>query len=188
MVRHPPLVVDDQWLLPAYDESANQSVILRSDARREQWDELYRFEENYLIQPDLVRLDARTLTLIFRPQNENTLWRSDSSDKGNSWDKPIQLPLSSAQSGLDAIALNDSIALVWNNTDQHKRTPLSLSFGSLIGGRFSDPVDIDTSPFEVSYPSFVVDDSGTVHGVYTFNRRMIKYVSFDESWAAAAND
>ena len=32
---------------------------------------------------------------------------------------------------------------------------------------------------EFSYPSFLVEPSGQAHGVYTYNRKMIKYVSFD---------
>ncbi|HEY5648885.1 MAG TPA: hypothetical protein VIU33_05260, partial [Nitrospiria bacterium] len=34
--------------------------------------------------------------------------------------------------------------------------------------------------YEVSYPSFTRDRAGAIHGLYTYNRKMIKYVTFGQ--------
>ena len=90
-------------------------------------------------------------------------------------------------SGISAFALGDDVGLVFNNSTQHKRFPLSISWSNANLHSWSPPVDLDQPGFEVSYPSFVVEDNAIVHGVYTYNRKFIKYVCFDRDWIQEPN-
>ena len=180
MVRHPPLVLESRaLLLPAYDEIAKQTVLLSSQPPYQQWREAFRFMTPPLIQPVLVRRAPRRLTLFFRPTTDpRCIWRSHSSDDGTTWSSPIRTPLPNPLTGIAAFMVKDSIALVYNHTQEHQRHPLSIAVSDDSGTSWGEPWHLDAIPYEVSYPSFLCGPDGDIHGVYTYNRRMIKYISF----------
>ena len=181
MARHPPAVLGDQsLLLPAYDEADKQSVLLRSRAPYDSWEEAHRFDAgSQLIQPTLMRETGHRLTMLFRPTSDpKVIWRSHSSNDGISWSSVIQTTLPVSQSGIDGFYVDGQLAAVYNHTRQHQRFPLSISLSSDRGVSWSGPWHFDRAEFELSYPSFIVDSDNVIHGVYTYNRRMIKYVSF----------
>lgn len=180
MVRHPPVVLSDgSLLLPAYEERSHQSILLRSREPYMEWTEAYRFDDLSIIQPVLFREASRRLTLFFRPWGEPLrIWRSHSSDEGSTWSTPVRTPLPNPLSGIAAFAVRDHIALVYNHTEEHQRHPLTITVSRDGAITWGNPWHIDTISHEVSYPSFLCDGDGIVHGVYTYSRRMIKYVSF----------
>ena len=87
-----------------------------------------------------------------------------------------------ALSGISAFPNGDRLGVVYNHSRGQERYPLSVSLSADGGVSWSAPKHVDEIPHEVSYPSFLSDDTGGVHGVYTYNRRMIKYVSLDAGW------
>ncbi len=180
MVRHPPILLDNgSLLLPAYDECANESVLLSSQSPFSSWREAYRFSGLPLIQPVLVREGNSRLTLFFRPSSDpRRTWRSHSKDDGNTWAAPVRTPLPNPLSGIAAFAAGEKLAVVYNHTEKHQRHPLSIAFSDDHGISWGRPWHIDTIEFEVSYPQFLSNGNGRVNGVYTYNRRMIKFVSF----------
>ena len=184
MVRHPPIRrADGTWLLPAYDERRHQPVLLAAHPPFTQWHEVFRFDDVRLIQPVLVR-EAGWLTLLFRPASDpRVVWRSHSTNEGGHWSTPVRTPLPNPLSGIAAFSVGPRLAAVYNHTDRHERRPLSLA-ASEDGGRcWSQPRQIDDMAGELSYPSFVAAPDGTLHGVYTYNRRLIKYVQLGAGWA-----
>ncbi len=177
MTRHPPLEVADKLLLPAYDEISQQSILMQRSGAT--WREYLRFHETKAIQAALVRDSHGHLAAFFRPvMDPPVIWRAHSSDEAKSWSRLIQTSLPCPLSGISAFSAPGKLAVVYNHSTEHKRFPLSLSTSSDGGVSWSNPFSLDSSTFEVSYPSFVTDQYGWTHGVYTFNRRMIKYVSF----------
>lgn len=183
MVRHPPIqLADGSWLLPAYDERRHRSVLLGGRPPFTAWREVFTFEDVRLIQPVLVREGAR-LTLLFRPASEpRVIWRSHSTSEGQHWSAPLPTSLPNPLSGIAAMSVGGRLAAVYNHTDRHERRPLSLA-ASVDGGRcWGLPRQVDDVAGELSYPSFVAAPDGTLHGVYTYNRRLIKYVRLDASW------
>ncbi|NIQ01637.1 MAG: hypothetical protein GWM98_15710, partial [Nitrospinaceae bacterium] len=179
MVRHPPVVLENEvLLLPAYEEKTRRSVLLTSRPPWETWEEHYRFHDLELIQPVVVRDPRGQLTILFRPCGEpRRIWRSHSTDEGRSWSGPLRTPLPSPLSGIGVFPVNGGLAVVHNHTREHRRYPLSISVTRDGGTTWDPPRHIDTIEKEVSYPSFVKGQSGLIHGVYTYNRRMIKYVA-----------
>ena len=70
--------------------------------------------------------------------------------------------------------------MIYNHTEEHQRWPLSASWRRNGSKTWGKVLHIDPVQLEVSYPSFILGNNNLVHGVYTYNRRMIKYVKFGE--------
>ena len=183
MVRHPPLAIaGGSLLLPAYEESPPRTVLLRADPPYQKWHEFYRFEGRELIQPVLLRRGGSKLGLFFRPAGASRqVWRRFSSNEGRSWSAPVQTPLPNPLSGIAAFFSEDRDTVVYN-ASARKRDRLSLSHSRDGGVSWSKAAILDGADMEISYPAFTVGAGGWVHGVYTYNRRMIKYVRFPAAW------
>lgn len=189
MVRHAPLVLDSgALLLPAYDEGSNQTVLLASGPDDDRWTERFRFTDPPLIQPSLVRSDDGQLILFFRAWTPSrVIWRSHSVDDGATWSAPVRTTLPNPLSGISAFSAGGRIGVVHNHTEEHRRYPLTLSWTSDGGLTWGEPWHFDTISHEVSYPSFVAEPGGRVHGVYSYNRRLIKYVCFSAEEMGGSN-
>lgn len=188
MVRHPPIFLPSgKGLLPIYSDRTKRSFLFESDPPYGHWSELYDFGDEPIIQPSLISLKDK-LAIFFRPaENPRYTWRSLSSDEGKTWSAPVRLPLPNPLSGISAIALGNRAGLIYNNTTKHQRFPLSIAWSDPNLQTWTDPTDLDSPGFEVSYPSFMTDQHDVVHGVYTYNRKFIKYISFDRDWIEDGN-
>lgn len=187
MVRHPPVLLGNNSLaLPAYDEVRKEAVVLTASPPYLNWNILYRFSGLELLQPALIRqsrsnTSSPQLTLFFRPWSEpRVIWRSHSINEGIDWSAPMRTPLPNPLSGISAFTVGPHMAVVHNYTHEHKRHPLSISLSRDSGVTWEQPIHLETIEYEVSYPSFINGQNGIIHGVYTYNRRMIKYVSLAE--------
>lgn len=181
MVRYAPIVRSNGYLLlPAYDEKENRTVILTADPEGSGWFPVTHFEEKNSIQGSIVRHSENELTMLLRPCGDlRCNLRSLSSDDGRSWSSPIRTTLPNPLSGVSSFGVGDKLCAVYNHTTEHRRYPLSLAWSTNRGTTWSDPVHLDESQHEVSYPYFVVDDKDVVHGTYTDGRIAIQYVFFD---------
>jgi predicted neuraminidase len=209
MVRHPPVLLKSGALaLPAYDEVGKEAVILTANPPYQDWEILFKFTGLELLQPVLIRMPGENdrdpdstgtqiaqtkgkhpahqtsgsqLTLFFRPWSDpRVIWRSHSDNEGRSWSTPLRTPLPNPLSGISAFSAGGHMAVAHNHTYEHHRYPLSISISRNRGVSWENPRHIDTIEHEVSYPSFLNGYDNIVHGVYTYNRRMIKYVSIQE--------
>lgn len=183
MVRHPPVLLDSgSFLLPAYDERTRQSILLSSDSPHSKWKEAYRFHTPDIIQPAIVKGNDGKLTLLFRPFTDPRFaWVSHSKDQGKTWSEPNTTSLPNPLSGISAFQDNGKLVVIYNHTEDHQRWPLSASLSTNGGIRWENVKHIDEVQLEVSYPSFILGQNNIVHGAYTYNRRMIKYVKFGKN-------
>jgi predicted neuraminidase len=179
MVRHPPVCLPNaDLLLPAYDESSNRTILLKAAPPYTDWDECYRFAPPDLIQPVILADPRGNLDIYFRAARApGRVWRSMSKDRGETWEPPQQTALINPLSGIAAVRSDGILALI-HNPIEYQRSPLAISLSPNSGHHWSGTYVLDSAPFEVSYPSFILGGDGMVRGVYTFNRRMIKYVAF----------
>lgn len=183
MIRHPPVLLDSgSYLLPAYDERAQQSILLSSSPPYSNWQAAHRFEFPGIIQSSIVKGYGGRLSLFFRPTADPRKIRfSISTDDGNTWSHPKITPLPNPLSGISAFSANDNLVVVYNHTEEHQRWPLSVSW-SRDGGKSWEKVQhLDEVRLEVSYPCFIAGNNKMIHGVYTYNRRKIKYVKFGKN-------
>ncbi len=176
MLRHPPLILGELWLLPVYDESSRRAIILRGRPGR--WEVESNFADADLIQPCLLQDGQGVPCVYFRPAGDQRLvWRSRQI-RPREWSHPLRTVIPSPPSGVSAVfALGRH--WVFHHPTDHARTPLVASSSADGGVSWSQPALVDASPFELSYPSFMANASGIVRGVYTYNRRAIKYVELD---------
>ena len=183
MVRHAPLICENgAFILGAYDESKRLSVLLTKHPSEEKWEESYRFEGLELIQMSIVKQGEERLTGFFRPCSEpKKIWRTLSNDGGKTWTSPVATQLPNPLSGLAACSVGNAISVIYNHTEAHQRYPLSLSITEDRGVTWKGPLQIDPVPLEVSYPSVVAGKDGYLYGLYTYNRKMIKFVKIRAS-------
>lgn len=184
MVRHPPIARQDgHYLMAAYDEQENTTMMLTASPEATGWTVASRLTDMPAIQGCLVRQGGSDLTMILRPcGNERVCLRSISVDDGRTWSSPVRTTLPNPLSGTAAFAVGDELCVVHNHTTEHRRYPLSLSWSTDRGMSWAEPIHIDETRHELSYPSFFVDHDGIVHGAYTFGRNRIQYVSFDQGF------
>ena len=182
MVRHPPVLLDSAtYLLPAYDERSRQSLLLSSDPPYSKWEETYRFSSPDIIQSTIVKSDSGKLYKFFRPTTDPRKIRlSHSTNQGKTWSSPQITPLPNPLSGISAFTANNNLVVIYNHTEEHQRWPLSASWSRDEGKTWEKVMHLDEVQFEVSYPSFILGNNNRVYGVYTYNRRMIKYVEFEK--------
>jgi predicted neuraminidase len=181
MVRHPPVFLNNgTCLLPAYDECKKNAIILSSKPPYSNWEISYSFGEKDMIQSVLIKTREEHLIMFFRPHSDpRYIWKSQSTDQGISWTPPDMTSLPNPLSGISTISINNSIAMIYNHTYEHQRYPLSVSVSRDQGTTWGEHWNLDNVKAEVSYPSFISGNNNTVHGLYTYNRRMIKYVKLN---------
>ncbi len=188
MIRHAPVVTrSGRALMPVYCDRRKVSFLYESRPPYTEWRECHSFGDTGIIQPCLIRAGS-ALVAFFRPQDRPfVIWRSTSMDDGVTWSHPLRTPLASPPAGIAAFAVEDRVAVIFNNSPDYKRYPLSVAWADQDMHHWSTPIDLENPGFEVSYPSFTVDRANTIHGVYTYNRRMIKHVAFDKLWMDGAH-
>lgn len=177
MVRHPPEEINGRWLLPLYDETTFTSHLYEINLDHFSISKYHSFEGS-LIQPQIVRL-KEGLEVYFRTAGDDfAIWHAAGSLDGSSWTRPIKTDLPCPKSGISAHAEGDGIVVTFNNTKGIFRTPLSLAKMSSARGQ-SNIYDLETANLEFSYPHSVFSNYKT-HLIYTYNRKMLKYVKFDD--------
>jgi predicted neuraminidase len=188
MIRHTPVLTRaGKALMPVYCDRQKVSFLYESRAPYTEWRECHSFGDTGIIQPCLIRAGG-SLVAFFRPHDQPyVIWRSTSADEGLTWSHPLRTPLPSPPSGIAAFAVDRRIALVFNNSTDNRRYPLSLAWADHDMHHWSTPLDLENPGFEISYPSFTVDPGGVVHGVYTYNRKMIKCVSLGMDWVDSSH-
>ncbi|MCB0309770.1 MAG: exo-alpha-sialidase [Bdellovibrionales bacterium] len=180
MVRHAPIELEDAtFLIPAYDECSNTSLFF--SFKEGTLELLSEVSQVKAIQPVLVRNAGGVITALLRPSSEpRVIWRASSNNLGRDWSMCIQTVLPCPLAGIGAFSIGDKLCAVFNNS-RTKRSDLSISLSTDRGVRWNEPLLLDSSKHEVSYPSFLVDSEGYICGVFTFNRRMLRFVRLGQS-------
>lgn len=134
------------------------------------------------IQPTIIIAPDGHLIAHARTRNCH-IATTESFDDGETWTPVTLSQTENNNSGIDAVTMDDSYALVYNNVspppgkDKGPRTPLSIAT-STNGLSWKHTLTLEDSPIsQYSYPSMIVGSDGTLHIVYTWRRQRIKYVN-----------
>lgn len=137
-----------------------------------------------IIQPAILVHSKKKLQMLFRSKH-NKLITTWSFNKGKSWSNADTLNVVNSNSGIDALRLsNKSFLLVNNPLPQGKnwfngRNVLDVEY-SRDGVKWDKLFDLENqNEGEFSYPAIIQTNDGRIHVVYTYNRKYIKYVSFE---------
>lgn len=137
-----------------------------------------------IIQPTILVHSPKKVQLLFRSKH-NKLITSWSLDSGKSWSIAEIMDVVNSNSGIDALSLsNKSFLLVNNPLPQGKdwfngRNVLDVEY-SQKGLKWEKLLDLENQKEgEFSYPAIIQTTDSKIHIAYTYNRKHIKYVSFD---------
>lgn len=135
-----------------------------------------------VIQPSLWQSADGSVHMLLR-SSEGYIYRSDSSDRGETWCSPYALPLPNNNSGLDLVRTEaGNLFLVCNPVAANwgQRSPLSLFKSVDEGDSWHKLLDLETGPAEFSYPA-IINVGKKIIITYTYKRQNIACVSLDEA-------
>ena len=185
MFRSHPLVLPGRIILPVYDENTWQSRMLLSDDDGHTW----RLTPNIStppgnIQPCLAPLsDGRLLAYLRTGGQGGWIWRTTSSDEGETWEAPKPTGLPNPNSGIDLLRLQSGqLALAYNPSDR-LRTPLWVAIAGE-DEHWQAWRMLEEGNGEFSYPALFQASDRLIHLVYTYKRQHIHHACFTESWLA----
>ncbi len=200
MVRNRPIVLDDgNYLLPVYHEMGDDpesvgpgssSLFLRFDPGKKTWTESGRIRSaRGNIQPAPVQLNGRDLIAYCRrggdydPKTIGHLVRSVSHDGGRTWTEGKDSTFPNPNAAIDFLRLKSGNLLLVFNDSMVDRTPLTAAL-SVDGDRsYPHRRNIGEGPGSFAYPIALQAEDGTIHVVYTSERRsVVNHATFDEEW------
>lgn len=196
-VKNKPIVLSNgDWISPSSVETLEEWKVFcdLSVDEGKNWKKsnFITFEDKKLkgkgvIQPTLWESDPGKVHMFMR-STCGKICRSDSVDNGKTWTQAKETSLPNNNSGIDLTKLdNSNLVLIYNPTsDNHKRTPLTLSLSVDNGNNWDKLYDVENENVKVghlirqdggefSYPS-IISKGNTVSAVYTRNRKQIAFM------------
>ena len=136
------------------------------------------------IQPSVVVYDSHFAAAFYRNcSDDRTVGMAFTSDIGKSWSKPHMLCLPNPDSALNALLLSKGKILLAFNDSKQTRNNLSLVVSPDGGTNWIRIAKIENKLGEkFSYPYMIRGLDGKIHLVYTWRRKRIKHVAFNENW------
>lgn len=135
-----------------------------------------------MIQPTLWESEDNTVHMLVRT-NSRYVYRSDSTDGGNTWCPAYKTGLFNNNSGLDITRLDDGrLFLILNPVKENwgERTPLVVICSEDNGQTWGLGAVIESMPGEYSYPA-IVSRGNELLITYTWNRKKICFASIKVS-------
>ena len=193
-VKNKPVELDDgSLLLPAYHELASKHSLMVRITPMDAWADVVSVDARKMtrsqsaIQPSLIHYgDDRVLTAYMRNMDRGAMLVAQSLDLGQTWGKTEDSALPNPNSGADVVVRPDGsylAALNWSTSD---RRNLKLAVSSDKGKTWRIVKTLEDSPSggEFSYPYISRTETGIYHVTYTYDRKTIKHVSFNDDWLA----
>ncbi|OPL11430.1 MAG: hypothetical protein AVO38_04550 [delta proteobacterium ML8_D] len=136
------------------------------------------------IQPSIIARDSSRAAAFFRScSDERVVGMATTRDAGATWSEPHHLELPNPDAAVNALRLSDGRILFALNESLRARENLQLALSSDNGATWQRIARIEEDKgAEFSYPYMIQDSHGRIHLVYTWNRRRIKHVVFNEGW------
>ncbi|MCC6681757.1 MAG: exo-alpha-sialidase [Phycisphaeraceae bacterium] len=134
-----------------------------------------------LIEPTTIRLRDGTLVVLMRADWGGFLWRSESTDDGQTWSKAYQTDIPNPSSMVDLVRLADGrIALILNPSggvvgERARRDPLAIWISDDEMKTWSVKQDLIHGG-QLAYPDSIVLDDGRLVFGYDRDRRQVRFV------------
>ncbi len=136
------------------------------------------------IQPCVVPYTPSRAAAFYRCTSEaKAIGRAVTTTAGASWSDPEILALPNPDAGLDALLLSHGRILMAFNDSPSGRENLRLALSDDQGMTWRRIATIENMPGEeFSYPYLISTQNGQIHLLYTWRRKRIKHVIFNEAW------
>ena len=187
LVRTPPILYQDGTIgLPVYHEFIGKfAEILRLSRSGEVLGKKRLTHGTTTLQPSIVSHSPTDAMALLRNAGDlpREIIKVHTTDGGITWQQPTSIGLPNPDAAIATLAFHDKTLLAFNNSERG-RSDLSLAIltpdTSQVFYRmeFAEPATLS----EFSYPALTVDEQGIVHLLYTWNRKLIKHVSFNAAW------
>jgi len=176
------------YLLPVYQEflyKFSQVLLLHPDQFGLSYQIRRMTQTGKTLQPVLIPQDDQHLLAFFRNAaagGKNYILRAESRDAGRTWSEPTATTLPNPNSGFDMVRLPGGDILGAINNAFQDRSDLTLVISKDDGRNWQTLKVLENSPGkEYSYP-FFLRNRGFYHLTYTYERKRIKQVVFNEAW------
>ena len=136
------------------------------------------------IQPSVVAYAPSLATAFYRCRsNQKAVGVAVTRDAGVSWSEPQTFNLPNPDAAVDAVLLSDHSILLAFNDSAENRENLRLAVSNDGGANWVRIATLDsTEGQKYSYPYMIRSRDGLIHLVYTWRRKRIKHVVFNEAW------
>lgn len=184
-VRAKPIQLDDGTILaPTSVESYRcwTPYVDRSTDGGETWTRSNPFNvegKHGQIQPTLVPGKDGSVVALMRSSNPMLICRSVSRDGGKTFSAAESTEVPNPNSGIDAVRTKAGELYLIANPLPIARTPLRLFRSPDDGKTWEKVKDYETEMGEFSYPAMIEAEDGTLRLTYTWNRRHIKYETYE---------
>ena len=190
LVRNKPVfMTDGRMAVPIYHECMGHfPELLWLDPTEGNHKASYRKTRmaggNTFLQPSVVPRTPLDATAFYRCRSEKrAMGTANTKDAGASWSEPRFLALPNPDAGLDVVGLSDGSMLMAFNDTPVGRENLKLALSHDGGKTWRRIATLENSPGrEFSYPYMISTPTGQIHLVYTWNRKRIKHLTFNEAW------
>ncbi len=135
-----------------------------------------------VIQPSLWESAPGQLHMLMR-STRGFIYRSDSSDNGETWCAAYATSLPNNNSGIDLVSTEQGKLILASNPiagNWGQRFPLSLTLSEDNGQSWSTLLDLESEEGEFSYPA-IISEGDRLHVTWTWNRKNIVYCEFQIS-------
>lgn len=188
----PILLKDGSFLIPVYHEFIRKiSCVLwfRPDDRGGTHSMFRISSEGREIQPALIPEEGGRILALMRNAEKGRILASRSLDMGRTWGMVSELSVPNPNSGLDAVRIDSCRYLGIGNNSPTERSDLSLFGSEDCGNTWRVIARLEhREGGEFSYPSIVRSEDGLFHITYTYDRKRIRHVVFNEAWLKKASD
>jgi predicted neuraminidase len=183
LIRNQPIALKNgEILVPVCSEVIGyKSFVMISSDNGNKWKKYGHVKPNTM-QPTVVQLSDESLLMYMRTAGLNYIYQSRSTDNGRHWSKALPTMFKNPNAGIDLLRCKSGNLVLAFNDSTTGRTPLCLALSENEGKTWLSIKNVETNHGEYSYPYMNQDNKGIIHLVYTYNRKKIKHVEFDEEW------
>lgn len=174
--------------LPVYHEFIGKfAELLRLDNTGRVLDKTRITNGRHSIQPLVLPLDGQQALALMRDTGPapGRVLISRSNDAGQHWSADERLRLPNPDSAVAGLRRPDgSLLLVFNDTESG-RGSLALAVSGDQGQSWKTVKhfeQVSDGKGEFSYPYLIRSSNGTMHLLYTWNRKRIRHVTFNDNW------
>ena len=176
--------------LPAYHELAGKfAELIRVSATGDVISKVRMTHGRYSIQPSIVPLeDDRLLALMRNTNLTRNIVRAYGEQGGQQWSDTEYTELNNPNAAISVAGNSENLVLAYNDV-KHDRNRLALAVSVDNGMHWSKRAMLESAEpdehgkkSEFSYPYMIKTARGEYHLVYTWQRKRIAYVHFNQAW------
>lgn len=191
LVKGRPFFYQDGTIgLPAYHELAGKfAELLRVTQDGEVVNKVRITHGRYTIQPSIATLENdRLLALMRNTDTTRNIVRAYAEEGGQKWSDADFIDLDNPDAAISVAGNKNGLVLAYNDA-KWDRNYLALSVSMDSGMNWekrlmleSAEIDKQGNKSEFSYPYLIKTTKGEYHLVYTWQRKRIAYVHFNQAW------